>query len=415
MMSDIYRGSYCNIAATYATDSTIGLYTERDPLEIRGCVVKDPYTLAIFKVETDFYNSREWEKAISTSPLLSRGWVLQELTLAPRTLYFGRDRIFWQCSTQKASEDSPAELRVNRMRYYADAASEDEYKDFHGPSGWANIVHEYSRCELTFPAKDKLVAVSGIAKNYGTGENYLAGLWRENLIPQLTWRAFRGNRAQEYQAPSWSWASVNKELKYSWRDISDGKTARLQLVANLLGTDIVPITEDRFGKVSKGELRIQGSLLKLKYEGDTADRQIGLHYMWGTARRIWPQLHRDSTFSIVPSNWQISVDIDFPEELEYGDILYCMPLYYERDTLANTQSAVHGIILALTGKTRGQYERRGTIFLGDKTMGGACAFTRILDNFARFCREGAKEVSRKCYESRDGRKHGMPMYTITIV
>jgi hypothetical protein len=412
-MSDIYRGSYCNIAATCATDSTIGLYTERDPLEIRGCVVKDPYTSVIFKVETDFYNSREWEEAISTSPLLARGWVLQELTLAPRTLYFGRDRLFWQCSTQKASEDSPAELRVNRMRYYTDATGEDEYKDFHGPSGWASIVHRYSRCDLTFPAKDKLVAVSGIAKNYGTAENYLAGLWRENLIPQLTWRAFRGNRAEEYQAPSWSWASVNKELKYSWRDIGDGKTVRLQLVAKLLGTDIVPITEDRFGKVSKGELRIQGSLLKLKYEGDTADQRAGP--AWGTERRTLPQLHSASRFLMQPGDWPISVDIDFPEELDYGDILYCMPLYYERDTSANTQSAVHGIVLALTGKARGQYERRGTIFLGDKTMGGAWFFPKILDTFARHCRESAKEISRKCYESRDGRRHGMPMYTITIV
>jgi len=409
LMSDIYSGSFCNIAATRTTDSTSGIFAERDPLEIRGCVVKDPNNSAIFKVETDFYGSREWEGAISISPLMARGWVLQECTLAPRTLHFGRDRLFWQCATQKASEDSPAELRVNRMRYYEDVPPEDEDngKEFHGPPGWANIVHQYSRCELTFPAKDKLVAISGVAKNYGTSENYLAGLWKENLIAQLTWRAFGGNeRPQEYQAPSWSWASVNKELKYSWRD---GKLTRLQLVASLLGTEITPVTADRFGKVSKGQLRIQGSLVKLKYRGHTARNHVLLE--WGTLRRTWRDLHSDSEFSILPSNRPISVDIDFIDELKRGEILYCMPLYYERDISFSTQGTVHGIVLALTGKSRGEYERRGTIFLGDKSLGGAW----IVDQFTQCCREGAKEISRKCYESRDGRKHGMRMYTITIV
>ena len=31
------------------------------------------------------------------SPLSGRGWVLQERLLAPRTLHFGREQLFWEC------------------------------------------------------------------------------------------------------------------------------------------------------------------------------------------------------------------------------------------------------------------------------------------------------------------------------
>ena len=31
------------------------------------------------------------------SPLGGRGWVLQERLLAPRTLNFGREQLFWEC------------------------------------------------------------------------------------------------------------------------------------------------------------------------------------------------------------------------------------------------------------------------------------------------------------------------------
>jgi len=167
LMADIYSGSWCNIAATHAQDSDSGLYAERDPLDIRGCIVKDRNSGSLFKVEVDLYCSREWQKAVSNSPLMGRGWVLQEVTLAPRTLHFGRERLFWQCSTQKASEDCPLELHVNRMRYYEDPPLEDDDKHFFGPPSWAAIVHKYSRCELSSPPKDKLVAISGIAKKFG--------------------------------------------------------------------------------------------------------------------------------------------------------------------------------------------------------------------------------------------------------
>lgn len=309
----------------------------------------------MFKVEVASYGSNEWEQAISKSPLMGRGWVLQEATLAPRTLHFGRDRLYWQCPTQKASEDCPLELQVNRTRYdKADSPEdEDDDKHFFGPPGWASIVHKYSRCNLSFPAKDKLVAISGIAKKYGIEDDYLAGLWRQDLLLQLTWRAFTGiGRASknierpwqyQYQAPSWSWASVNREIKYGWREST---LTRIQKVAKIISIDVEPVSEDKFGQVSDGEIQIQGSLAMFQYhQPSSPQRDKWLPFFRG---RTWPDLHSSSGFMPIPEdsredeNWRIPCDMDFPEDLADGDTLYCMPIYYERESSLGTQSTVHG-------------------------------------------------------------------------
>jgi hypothetical protein len=417
LMSDVYSGSWCNIAATRAEDSDSGLYAERDPLEIRGCIVKDRKSGNIFKVEVDLYGSREWQEAVSNSALMGRGWVLQEATLAPRTLHFGRDRLFWQCPTQKASEDCPLELHVNRMRYYEDPPPEDEDDDKHffGPPGWATIIHKYSRCNLSFPTKDKLVAISGIAKNYGIEGDYLAGLWRQDLLLQLTWRAFTGEgrtfngaeRPLQYQAPSWSWASINREVKYSWREST---STRIQQIARIISTNVEPVSEDKFGQVSRGQLRIQGSLARFGYYPRLTDH---IPNKWEAfyLGRTWPELHSNSVFKVLPKKWLVPCDIDFPEDLVDWDILYCMPIYYERESSLGPRCTVHGLILEPTRNAIGEFYRRGTILWGDRKTGGAESVRELED----YCRDAEEEIPWECYESRNGHKHGIPMYTITLV
>lgn len=63
---------------------------------------------------------------------------------------------------------------------------------------------------------DKLVAVSGVAKSLGTalGDTYVAGMWRHQLETQLLRRRFETtgeicNKARQYIAPTWSWASAD--------------------------------------------------------------------------------------------------------------------------------------------------------------------------------------------------------------
>ena len=44
---------------------------------------------------------------------------------------------------------------------------------------WGEVVTKYSACNLMFPAKDKLIAIPGVAQNLCAGDTYLAGAMEE--------------------------------------------------------------------------------------------------------------------------------------------------------------------------------------------------------------------------------------------
>jgi hypothetical protein len=74
---------------------------------------------------------------------------------------------------------------------------------------WLSIVEEYSAKMITHPT-DRLPALSGIAQimQERTGDEYIAGLWRRDLVAGLLWaRVYTRSRASTYVAPTWSWAS----------------------------------------------------------------------------------------------------------------------------------------------------------------------------------------------------------------
>ena len=111
-------------------------------------------------------------------------------------------------------------------------------------TGWMGLVEDFSKRALT-QETDKLVAVSGLAKmisqppqgtnvaapqrtlhdvpdqslNSTAANSYVAGLWRNNFVFELTWRAVEHekNKQSSYLAPSWSWASINGSVLYDFR------------------------------------------------------------------------------------------------------------------------------------------------------------------------------------------------------
>ena len=87
-----------------------------------------------------------------------------------------------------------------------------------------------------------------------------------------------------------------------------------------------------------------------------------------------------------------------------------MPIYYERES-SFTQSTVHGLILEPTRKAKGEFYRRGSVLWGEKRMGGSESVFILKE----CCRDAVEEIPWESYESRDGWKHDMPMYTITLV
>jgi hypothetical protein len=128
-------------------------------------------------------------------------------------------------------------------------------------ASWLDAVEVYSSLQLTFD-KDKLPAISGIASAYHrkTKDQYLAGLWRSELVESLLWRSVDEvpSLPEIYCAPTWSWASVKGQVGFRV------KSSHITLF-DLLEASTTPSTTDKFGMVSSGFLRIACPLVPHKY------------------------------------------------------------------------------------------------------------------------------------------------------
>lgn len=131
------------------------------------------------------------------SPLSTRGWVLQETMLAPRTLHFCSDEVVWECRTCTRCECMNAPNTDSAHRY---PAGTDTWMH-----SWDVVVAEFTSRSLTFQT-DKLEAIAGIArremtkieKEQGVSTGYVAGLWTHNLRGSLHWRRAQKTSDREF-------------------------------------------------------------------------------------------------------------------------------------------------------------------------------------------------------------------------
>ncbi|KAK4111075.1 HET-domain-containing protein [Canariomyces notabilis] len=79
----IYTGSRLNLAATDSSDSSGGLFRNREPGSLSPCKINATET-AFDTGEYYFLSPVAWKRDVHDARLNSRGWVFQERTLAPR-------------------------------------------------------------------------------------------------------------------------------------------------------------------------------------------------------------------------------------------------------------------------------------------------------------------------------------------
>jgi hypothetical protein len=132
------------------------------------------------------------------SPLDSRAWGLQESLLSPRILWYGPAGLIWKCHVAQfahaykthtfefmypASKHKRLPQSIYRL---PDPIVEDiEAKK---SEVWTGIMEDYSWRDITFP-KDRLPALAGVASELQKvwKDEYIAGLWRKQLIRHLGW------------------------------------------------------------------------------------------------------------------------------------------------------------------------------------------------------------------------------------
>ena len=237
---------------------------------------------------------------IENEHLSERGWTLQERLLAPRTLHFTKEQIFWECQECMLAEDGAVFPRVfpgwstlkafshphgaqptgNSRQFdppgplWLEKNFRIPYRETDGWFGevWLDLVERYTRRKLSYE-KDKLPALSGLARQMASISNdvYHAGLWRRHIIPGLYWRMFvyephhwcddpRHDQEihmltpptrdvarvpTEYRAPSWSWASVDGKVEF--QPLNDGA-----LLANVVDCRTPAVGDDEFGQLLPG-------------------------------------------------------------------------------------------------------------------------------------------------------------------
>ena len=285
-MADVYRNGLVNIAATGVTHANEGTVYSRNPCYLQPCLGYVSLRGAI----SSFYHifSTRTVDWVASAPLNTRGWVLQERLLAPRTLHFGPQQVFWECRTLCSNESWPGGIpgtMTPRILTNAKILKRDLFFPIKPTTAggltdpiawdihemWRSIVALYSSCQLT-RSSDKLIALSGLAQYIQRfiDDEYLAGLWRRYLLYDLLWHANPGGaipntRPAEYRAPSWSWASVDGDVAYrlsgQWDMIRNSTP-----VANIIEAPVETAGAKCTGKLEADLIKLSASLLSMTYE-----------------------------------------------------------------------------------------------------------------------------------------------------
>ena len=222
-MDRIYKQGYLNISADWNADARDGLFNPRSPMRVQPLDIELLETGQSMQLTVDERDMFDW---VNTAPLSQRAWVFQERHLARRILHFTEREMFWECCSKTpyfASETFPS----GAPRFYNERnvllkdsliTSTRSTAEIH--KLWIYLCEMYSEKKLS-KSTDKLVAISGLAKEFQKclpDDLYLSGMWWSTFPLCLRWKS-RGRPIQEdlLEAPSWSWASIDGEVKLNTR------------------------------------------------------------------------------------------------------------------------------------------------------------------------------------------------------
>ncbi|KAF2114949.1 hypothetical protein BDV96DRAFT_89305 [Lophiotrema nucula] len=235
-VSMVYEHCTLHIAASGAQSVLDGLFTDRT----LSSVCSYPWDLSTENQLTAIHAVREgiWNSELRDSCLAQHGGFFENHYLASRTIYFGKDQVYWHCGGLRACETFPSgvpDRLLQEVDTYQPRVLEDRIRA-HVPSpcngkgeairptydAWAKAVESYSQCVLP-DSQNRLDCLSGLAAHFGNLQNqYAAGLWRNNFLEGLLWYVdgpFNkglppSHRPLEYRGPSWSWASIDGAVKH---------------------------------------------------------------------------------------------------------------------------------------------------------------------------------------------------------
>ncbi|KAL9115853.1 MAG: hypothetical protein Q9227_000221 [Pyrenula ochraceoflavens] len=243
-------------------------------------------------------------------PLFTRAWCFQERLLGPRVLHFTKDEIVYECITGINCEcgsltDFSEEWLLPSRRHVASYLGKHEKNGFANPAlgsslfstnesiigrlpeltipysplennpllEWRALVAEYSAKSIS-RSSDWLPALAGLASIWheaGAG-HYLAGIWSQDLLRSLLWRAVTPEQTNDIGSisPSWSWVSVGGLVTWlspsAWNSVYFIEIDMHKSGVSLKGRNL-------FGEVTNGWLFLSGFVAEVTLADFYADDQ----------------------------------------------------------------------------------------------------------------------------------------------
>lgn len=271
-MAQVYRNAFCTISAACASNEQSGCFRRRRtssilPLDLQSC----PFTEGKVRIMGNSILDEEGYEMMDH--LTDRGWIFQERCLSRRTLYFGRNQVYWECRLGVFGEACPSDRTL--FEFWKKPLAVYPEGDWNARAeAWANIVDVYSSKRLTYQS-DRLPALSGMAyeMQHPLKDQYLAGLWRQTLLRDLCWVPDTPiGTPTAYQAPSWSWASHSSHVQFR-----DGARKMGEIrgdLATVKQAHVETASENPFGQVRNGWITLSGHLQLVQLEPLSAHLQL---------------------------------------------------------------------------------------------------------------------------------------------
>ena len=392
-MSDIYSNSSCNFVAIFGQNPYASLFRTRnhDTLKI-GKFQHGWKQLQIAPELWPDFDSivpiRCLSREMLNSEIASRGWILQEILLAPRAVLFGTDQVHWMCRGLQACEIWPGG-NPNTITTEMSSGLTERYSSFHMEDHaeyWSTIVNRYSTLTLS-NASDKLPAIAGVAKLFmqRIGDEYFAGHWKSMLPYSLLWHipanvyydggwmakygmltSACGHPSAEYRAPSWSWASINGIVDF----LIDSYGPNVVFLCRMLDVHVDTAGRDPTGRVVDGRITIRAP--------------------WAPADRLGDfELQSGVSPGFRKMMWDGASIADGMVELAAVAAEHFQEYRSTQEDQEETRTRIHGLILLPLQSQTGIYRRVGAFYV-EVTLGPEA----VLDAFSlKFSKESLGNVT----------------------
>ena len=277
-MGTIYSKSYVTIAADWGDNANSGCFNlASDRIsEDKPELIRITSRLSDGR-QSSLYLGHYYKVGvpeIENSELTTRAWSYQERLLSPRILHFTEKQLLWECRRKMLVEDEISRLcgqifpypgilkRHLKQRSRRDNPNDpiDLWYDY-------LISGNYARRRLTVPS-DKLPAISALARLWAQHIKapYLAGIWDHDLQWGLCWHRISqvGSKPLDYRAPSWSWASMDCDISWVYRDRLNDQCKSMVCIEQ---ASVQPEGKDPFGRLTGGFIQLTGRIKQFRVSG----------------------------------------------------------------------------------------------------------------------------------------------------